>query len=248
MSKKRLELNQNIAALVQKKVDNNETWTREEIKYVQQYTGAGGTKISRGALYEYYTPQIVVSKMWALAYHHGFKNGYILEPSCGIGRFLNHVNPSLDYVDAFEFSKDNDTSFQIAKATYPFANITNDYFESIFYRGNFRVGTNKRYDLVIGNPPYGQFTGKYASQSREGSKFSGKTYDQYFLWAGIELLNSGGLLVYIIPSSFLDNGSSYESFKDEIYTKADLLSAYRLPKGIFDHTELQTDIVVFKKR
>jgi type I restriction-modification system DNA methylase subunit len=244
-----IKLNQEITALVQRKVVSGEPWTPAEIQVAQQYSGDGGlVKTTRGALYEFYTPDEIVSRMWALAYKFGFKSGNILEPSVGIGRFLHYVDPTNCYVDAFEFSKDNDTSYQIAKATYPWANIRCDYFESIWYDGNKRINTAERYDLVIGNPPYNEFTGRYAAKNLEGSWFPGFTYDQYFIWAGIELLKSGGLLVMIIPSGLLSTGNKYEAFKDVIYAKADLMAAYRLPEKVFDYTQYQTDIVVFKKR
>lgn len=249
MRVKQEQINQNLSALVKAKVSSGEKWTLEEITEVQKFSGAGGvTKGVRGSLYEYYTPDYIVSRMWQLAYDNGFKRGHILEPSCGTGNFLRYIDPSNNFVDAYEFSKDDDTGYQIAKASYPFANIKCDYFESIFYEGNKRVGTNKKYDLVIGNPPYSNFTGFYSSKTREGKHFTGNTYDQYFIWAGIELLKTNGVLVMIIPSTFLDNNSSYEKFKDDIYSKADLTGAYRLPKRVFAHTDIQTDIVVFKKR
>ena len=129
-----------------------------------------------------------------------------------------------------------------------------DYFESIFYSGKTRVGHAAEYDLVIGNPPYGDFGGPYSGKKGEKAStvkvplFRGSTYDQYFIWAGIELLKPGGLLIYIIPSSFLDNDKKYELFKDEIYSKADLINAYRMPFELFEFTGIGTDIVVFKKR
>lgn len=246
----RKQLNDEISLLVVKKLLNKERWTQEEIAFAQLYTGDGGLKgaQSRGILYEYYTPYEIVSRMWTLAKEAGFKTGNILEPSCGIGRFLHYVDPSTNNVDAFEWSKDNDTSFQIARATYPWANIDNSPFESIFYQGNVRTGRTEQYDLVIGNPPYGEFTGFYASKAYEGSiakRVGIRTYDQYFLWAGIELLKPGGVLVYIIPSTFLDG--DYRDFKETIYSNASLLAAYRMPRGLFDATDIQTDIVVFKK-
>lgn len=241
--------NASITKMLSNKAESGESWTIDEIKILQQYAGDGGLKAeTRGVLYEYYTPYDIVSRMWQMVKDAGFKGGAILEPSVGIGRFLHYVDPSTSTVDAFEFSKDTTTGYEIAKITYPFANITNDYFESIFYDENERVGTNKTYDLVIGNPPYGSFTGAYAGKKREARLFKGYTYDQYFIWAGINLLNKGGLLAFIIPSSFLDNKTNYEDFKDWLYSQADLLDAVRLPLNIFDFTQQQTDIILLQKR
>lgn len=249
MSKAQVKLNAEIASFIERKDAKQESYTLDDINYIQQYTGAGGLKIGgRGSLYEYYTPDSIIKKMWGLVYDNGFNAGHILEPSVGTGRFLRYVDFSTSSADAFEFSKDDTTSFRVAKISFPNVNFTNDYFESIFYEGNMRKGTNKKYDLVIGNPPYGDFTGKYSGKAREGKFFKGQTYDQYFIWAGLELLNSGGLLCFIIPSSFLDNGSSYENIKDEFAAKADLIDAYRLPRSVFDFTQIQTDIVLFRKK
>ena len=183
-----------------------------------------------------------------------------LSPACGhSGRAsrrearLQRTNPSScrsrwPAYTAYEYSKDNNISFRIAQISFPFANITNDYFESIFYEGNKRVGKSNIYDLVIGNPPYGEFSGAYAGNKREGNKTLARTYEQYFMWAGIELLKQGGLLCYIIPSTFLDNSGSYEKFKDLLFEKSELIDAYRMPKGAFDKTDLQTDIILLRKK
>jgi hypothetical protein len=242
-------INKEIEQLVATKKKNGEAWTRKEIDFALTFSGAGGVETgSRGSLYEYYTPDAIIARMWHMVQSHGFSTGNILEPSVGTGKFLRYVDPSNCYVDAYEYSKDDDTSFEICKAAFPWINIKNDYFESIFYEGNKRIGTAEKYDLVIGNPPYGKFSGKYAGKAREGRLFNGRTYDQYFIWAGIQLLKKGGLLSMIIPSTFMDNGSSYEAFKDELYAQADLLEAYRLPRNVFEFTQVQTDILVFKKR
>lgn len=252
MSKSQHEKNIEIASFVEQKQKANEAFTVDEIEYIQQYTGAGGLASSgaagRGLLYEYYTPHEIVKKMWGLVYKHGFVSGKILEPSCGIGRFFKYINPEVNEVDAFEFSKDNATSYHIAKASYPWVDITNYYFESIFYRDNKRITKENVYDLVIGNPPYGKFSGAYAGKKREGRYFTGSTYDQYFIWAGIELLKPGGLLAFIIPSSFLQNKGKYINFKTEVEHKAELLEAYRLPRRVFATTQVQTDIIILRKK
>ena len=250
-----LQRNAQIAEMVREKVQTGADWTRSEIELAQTYAGDGGMGTdTRGTLYEYYTPREIAGRMMQLAYDHGFTGGNVLEPSVGIGRFLEFIDPSNCYVDAYEMSKDNDISYQICQATYPWANVHKDYFESIFYSGKTRVGHAAEYDLVIGNPPYGDFGGPYSGKKGEKAStvkvplFRGSTYDQYFIWAGIELLKPGGLLIYIIPSSFLDNDKKYELFKDEIYSKADLINAYRMPFELFEFTGIGTDIVVFKKR
>jgi len=256
-------LNAEITELVKKKVAGGDNWSLDEIEFIQQYTGDGGlgvkaSETGSGILYEFYTPKEIASRMMQLAYNHGFVGGNVCEPAVGIGRFLQYLDPSNCYVDAYEYAgtdlatgKNKDTSFQICKATYPWVNVINAQFESVFYSGNSRVGHAAEYDLVIGNPPYGEFLGEYSGKRREKKdsvKFYGKTYDQYFIWAGIQLLNPGGLLVFIVPSTFLSNNKTYTKFKNDLYRQADLINAFRMPLSLFEFTGIGTDIVVFKKR
>lgn len=250
MSKQQQDINDRVRAIISEKRQSKEPFTQSELEFIQQFAGDGGLAKfgakSRGLLYEYYTPIPVVEKMWGLAYKHGFTSGHILEPSCGIGRFLRYVDFSNSSVDAFEINPDDSTGFSVAKVSFPAANITNDYFESIFYNEKRkRVGTTKRYDLIIGNPPYGERSNKFSKLENPYTKAN--TLDQYFIEKGVELLNPNGLLIFIIPSAFLDNDNSYNEVKKHIYQYAELVDAYRLPMKTFTHTDIQTDIIVLKR-
>jgi hypothetical protein len=248
-NKKQAEINDKIREMIKAKTEKNETYSLDEIEFIQLYAGSGGVSSgNRGMLYEYYTPLDICARMWAMVYRNGFTTGDVLEPSVGIGNFLRFVDPSNVSVDAYEMNPDDPTGYNICAASYPWASVKYDYFESIFYTNNKRTGTEKRYDVVIGNPPYGSFTGTYAGKKREGKLFNGTTYDQYFIWAGINLLKPGGQLCMIVPSTFMDNSSNHNKIKDEIYAMADLIEAYRMPRGIFKHTDIGTDILLFKKR
>jgi adenine-specific DNA methylase len=178
--------------------------------------------------------------MVGLAYKHDYSDGAVLEPSCGIGRFLHYFAPVVQ-VDAFEI---NEVSQRIAQLNFPTFNIRQAYFNELFIERNGKSKAfSADYKLVIGNPPYGDFTGKYSSKER---KTTGATrYEDYFLLRGLDVLQSGGLLIYIIPSSFLDGKTS--KAKERIHQQAELIDAYRLPKRIFKQTDIQTDIVVFQK-
>lgn len=244
------DLNKEIESFIDKKDRTGDSFSQEDKNYIVQYTGSGGLikqgAKDKGILYEYYTPDEIVKKMWELAYKFGYHNGSVLEPSCGTGRFLKYApeNIKVTGLEINHFAK------RIAEVLYPFAEIRQQPFESFFFKGNIhhKQGVDDfRYDLVIGNPPYGEFSGKYAGMGEK--KYTGaKTYDQYFITRGLDLLTPGGLLVFIIPSSFLDNDSTYNKIKENIALKADLIDAYRLPTSLFETTDIGTDIVIFKKK
>jgi type I restriction-modification system DNA methylase subunit len=62
------------------------------------------------------------------------------------------------------------------------------------------------------------------------------------------LLKSGGIGVYLVPSSFLRNGITYNEIKKTIFGMAKLTDAYRLPVNIFKDTQIGTDIIVLTKK
>ncbi|MEO0338516.1 MAG: N-6 DNA methylase [Bacteroidota bacterium] len=249
-SKSQFKLNKEIEQFV---LHKQSPYTQEEIAFVNRHSGYGGMwafdaqlsdNPARG-LYEYYTPIPVIEKMVGLAYKHGFTKGAILEPSCGIGRFLHYFNMDENEVVAAEPDK---VSYEIAKANFAKATIWNMTFNEFFVdrRGKARSKAfwADKYDLVIGNPPYGSFQGRFTTQEKK--KFQVTTYVEYFILRGLMTLKKGGLLIYIVPSSFLD-GSPTKA-KEQIEAIGDLIDAYRLPKSIFDQTDIQTDVVVFKKK
>lgn len=252
MSKQQAQLNTDIATFVKQKVASGDVWRADELDRIQQYTGAGGLDMQQatdtGILHEFYTPDDLIARMWALAYQYGFTGGKVLEPSAGTGRFLRYVDPANSTVRAFEL---DEVSGNILKACFPWADVTIGPFETIFYPngpGQKRIAPAADYDLVIGNPPYGARTGNYQGKQLEGRHTLANTLDQYFIEKGISLLKPKGLLVFIVPSTFLSNDGKYNDFKDQLAERAELIDAYRMPLKIFDFTGVGTDIIVIRKK
>lgn len=253
------DINKNIEALIDQKGDSSQAYSFEEKLMLRKYSGYGGIKDerlsiedSKKSLNEYYTPDEIIKKMWALAYKFGYKGGPVLEPSAGTGEFLKYV-PNNATADGYEINK---YSLSICKILYPQFTFSGDFFEQIFIKNRDsikgRIADIKKYDLVIGNPPYGDFTGLYAGMG-EKQYTNAHNYTEYFITRGLDLLNADGLLIYIVGVEvanggvpFLQQGSTKAKVK--IAEKADLLDAYRLPNGVFERTDVVTDILVFKKK
>ncbi len=99
-------------------------------------------------------------------------------------------------------------------------------------------------DLVIGNPPYGDYEGYYKS-------YMPKTYKRFeflFIRMGLQLLKPGGLLIYIISQNLMNNGAMYNKMKEDILEIGTFVDAIRMPVGIFTSTQVGTDIVIFKRK
>lgn len=218
----------------------------EEIKtYLKRYAGAGGLEKQgaegKGLLSEYYTPDNIVKKMWELTSQYIKADGSkVLEPSVGIGRFLEHAPKGT----SFDVVEMNPVSAKITELLYPEANVRVGQFQERFIDNNKNVpikDVKPEYDIVIGNPPYGEYSGRYKGLG-EGKKY--KTLQAYFINRGLDTLKENGVMTFIVPSSFLDNIGD----KIEISNKAEILDAYRLPENTFDTTSIGTDIIVMRKR
>ncbi|MEE3724519.1 toprim domain-containing protein [Riemerella anatipestifer] len=203
-----------------------------------QYKSGGITKDGRGILDEYYTAHEIVDVVRNLIKDNfkGKTEISVLEPSVGTGNFL-HATKDLGVktnITAFEI---NETTAKIAKILYPKANINFRSFESEFITDD---GQKKspvaKYDLVIGNPPYGQHRGFYKGLGEE-SKIS--RYEDYFVKRSLDVLKDGGVLAMVLPSGWLNRQ------KDSKGTL--LMDAYRLPNGVFKGTDIGTDIIILKK-
>ena len=60
-------------------------------------------------------------------------------------------------------------------------------------------------------------------------------------------LKQGGLLVFIIPQSFMRNGHLYNKEKALLGEMAELVDALRFPT-VFGTTEVPTDMIVLRKK
>ena len=228
-----------------------------ETKTAQDFEGSQSS--GTGKLYEYFTPMEVVEKMWALAYHygkgtlpiHGMK---VLDPAMGSGRLFTYA-PKNAKVAGFEINKENEAVAMKYCVSRNFASIRlyNESFEIAFLnppRYNSKLKGKKAswldeypFDLVVANPPYGKFTGLYKTHFN----FTGQ-FEHFFIEYSMKLVKQGGLGVFVVPSSFLRNGNTYNSVKERIFNDSKLLDAYRLPANIFKHTQIGTDIIVLQKK
>lgn len=248
-------LNQQIEEFIQTKDSKNESYSSDDIAFIQQYEGSGGQgckgATGEGVLYEFFTPDFIVELMWKLAYKYGFdKTGTVLEPSIATGRIIEPA-PNKSHVTGFEINK---TSARICEITYPQAKIHTGYFETAFLQpprftskrkgGQLTWLEGYPFSLVIGNPPYGKHKNKYSSYFAAPKM---QQIELFFMYYGLKLLKPGGLLVYLTSSNFLRNGISYNSEKNSIGQLADLLDAYRLPP-VFRFSEVPTDIIVLKRK
>ena len=206
-----------------------------------QYKPGGIAKNGRGILDEYYTDSRIVDAVQNLIKNH-FRNKdeiSVLEPSLGTGNFIN-ASQGLAKKIAITAFEINDVTAKIAKIFNPNVEINLRSFETEFIEEN---GTKKeeanyleKYDLILGNPPYGEHRGLYKGLGEE-PKIS--KYEDYFVKRGIDSLKEGGILAMVLPSGWLNRQTKSNN--------TDLINAYRLPSGVFAGTQIGVDIIILKK-
>jgi hypothetical protein len=217
--------------------------TEEDKTLLRQYEGAGGLAeegaSTHGTLYEFYTPQKVVDKVWSLVdKYNPSPDKTVIEPSAGIGRFAE------GRTEKFSLFELDETSARIAGILHPEAELKQGAFQELFMKGRTpkKHYDGKKYDVAIGNPPYGVYSGIYKGMG-EGKDH--QRIEEYFIDRSLDTLKDGGLLAMVVPSGFLRGGSS--KVKEKIAGKAKILEAWRLPNGIFGTTGVGTDIIVLQK-
>ncbi len=231
------------------KILSQDTFEKDDLYTLEQYEGLGSQTqtgiVDKGLLHQFYTPYIIVKKMYDLAFHYGFTTGNILEPSMGTGRFFKYAPEGAQCI-GFDPDKKN---VEIAKILYPNSIIHQEAFETAFLeQPRLNKMAKKSWlpeqDLVIGNPPYGDYIGYYKSYMPTVFK----RFEFLFIYLGLKTLRQGGLLVFIVSQNFMNNGSMYKGMKEKILELGTFIDAIRLPNGIFSSTDVGTDIIIFKRK
>ena len=253
-SKKQYEINNAVKDLIKEKGSDRSKYSADELALLKLWSGSGslakqGAK-GTGLLDQFFTPADIVAKMWGLALKHGFSfNGAnILEPAVGVGKFLANIPKDVPCnVVGYDI---DETAVIICKVLYPEYDIRHASFETMFFTGRRHIGLaglKQPFDLVITNPPYRPYVSEY-SPLGEKEATGAETMEMYFIMRGVDVLKKGGLLIMIVPNTFMSNKEKYNDFKEKLAKKADLIDGYRLPNGVFSNTDVGTDILVLRKK
>ena len=194
----------------------------------------------KSTLNAHYTDRNVISSMWKMAEHLGFRGGRILEPSAGTGLFFGLMPEEISQKSSLVGVELDEVTGKILKYLYPDADIQITGFEK-----SKRLGDNS-VDLVISNVPFGDF--QVFDKIRP--QYSKQSIHNYFFSRAIDTVRPGGLVMQITSHFTLDSGSAAR-LREEWGRKADLVAAVRLPGTAFEKnagTEVTTDIIVLRKK
>ncbi len=214
-------------------IQDSKEFSEATIKYMKE-TDMGYRK----SLGQYFTPksvrEILLNKL-----PNTIKNPRVLDPACGTGEFLITAkkyfnNPKLEGWDIDKKIVD------IAKELIPAANIKTD--DALLNK------ECDKYDFVIGNPPYYEFSPSETLRHKFGNIMNGRVnIFSLFIYQGINLLKEDGYLAYVVPPS-MNNGAYFSKLRKFIVENSNIeyLHILRDPK-IF-HGALQTTMLLILKK
>ena len=184
----------------------------------------------------FYTPPTVINAVYKVMKQLGFREGNILEPSCGIGHFIGMLPEEMKESKIYGVELDT-ISAGIAQQLYQKTSIAAQGFEETNLPDSF-------FDAVVGNVPFGDF--KVPDKRYDKHKF---LVHDYFFAKSLDKLRPGGVMALITSKGTMDKENS--AVRKYIAQRADLLGAIRLPNNTFKGnagTEVVSDILILQKR
>ena len=202
----------------------------------------------------YYTPQKLANYITKITLKDKMK---ILEPSCGDGSFLKSIKNILDNsdysvekIDAIEYIEEEANKSKKILKDIDCASVINDDFY------NFYVNCKKKYNLIIGNPPYIRYQYLTAFQREKQSQVliknkmkSNKLINSwvFFLVACIELLEKNGTIAFVIPAEIMQvaYAEDLREYLSKHLSKINIISFNEL---LFEDAEQEVVVLIGKKK
>lgn len=178
----------------------------------------------------------------------------ILEPCVGEGVFINSIskivgNSFAPVVDAVEINKDTCSAVRKRFTTIELSRVNNVDF--------LRYSTNKKYDLIVGNPPY--VNTRYMTD--EQKNICSKMADEWScvdvkvriknLWTAFiakseELLSENGVIAFVLPLD-LAHVSHADSVKECLKRKFKRIELYEFDGVVFDDADQHAVLMIATK-
>ena len=185
----------------------------------------------------YFTPPSIIAKMIKTLFPY-FKNiTNVLEPSCGSGEFIQRLERFSKFnIDSIEF---NDTVYQSIKTRFK-SNILNVDFLS--------WNSPKKYDLIIGNPPFYVMKKQEIKSNKYEHYYTGRpNIFVLFIAKSIELLKNNGLLSFVLPKNFM-NCLYYDNLRKHISTNFKIIDIIECYEDKYLDTQQDTIVLIIQKQ
>ena len=150
----------------------------------------------------------------------------ILDMCCGMGNFFNHLP---NHHNTYGFDIDG-KAVAVARYLYPDAHIEKCDIRQYY--------PEQRFDVIIGNPPF-------------NLKFDYRLSQEYYLDKAYDVLNPAGILMVIVPSSFMQSEFWEKTRITGINSRFSFIGQMKLNPNAFASTgvhNFNTKVMVFLRK
>ena len=213
--------------------------SRDETEY-RRYVDS----LKASVLTAFYTPQAIADTIADVLHDRKVRPRLVLEPSAGMGAFISPVLSNNPQAEVMAFEKDLLTG-KLLGHLYPQQKIRTEGFEKI------EKPFLNHFDLAISNIPFGDFgvfDAEFSRSASFGRRSAQKAIHDYFFLKGLDAVRDGGIVAFVTSQGVLN--SSRVSVRNEMFSKANLVSAIRLPNNLFTDnagTEAGSDLIILQK-
>ena len=200
--------------------------------------------LKQSVLTAFYTPSAVTEALTDVLKEHQIIPEKVLEPSAGIGAFVDSVLDNNPKADIMAFEKDLLTG-KILRHLHPEQKVRIEGFEKI------EKPFNDYFDLAISNIPFGDvavFDPSYTAMKGMRALVTRRIHNYFFVKA-LDTVRDGGLVAFITSQGVLNTKNNSAARFMMLY-HADLVSAIRLPNNLFTenaNTEVGSDLIILQK-
>ncbi|MDK8287409.1 MAG: hypothetical protein QP830_06545 [Actinotignum sanguinis] len=183
----------------------------------------------------HYTQPTIARLLWQSLQSLGLAEGArVVEPGCGVGMFIGTAPAAVRMVGV----EIDPTPAAIAARLYPNADIrAQSYTDTDLDEDGY-------FDAAIGNVPFGNYR-PYDPVYNPGNH----TIHNYFISKALAQVRPGGIVAVLTSRYTMD--AKNPGIRRELYARADLVGAIRLPAGTHEAmagTDVISDILIFRRR
>ena len=158
----------------------------------------------------YYTPDFAVKKLCKRLFAvNSVKNKTVFDPCCGSGNFILQLPDNIEYRNVYASDIDS-LGVKLTRINYALKYKISDsqvIFSHIFCANFLSGSSSRKYDFIIGNPPWGY---DFSESEKEclknsfvcASSLGVESYD-LFVEQAIKKLNSNGVMSFVLPEAIL---------------------------------------------
>ena len=213
--------------------------SRDETEYKRYVDSLKGSVLTA-----FYTPKEITDTLAGVLVGHGIMPVRLLEPSAGMGAFVDSMLHFAPQADVMAFEKDLLTG-RMLRHLHPDLKVRIEGFEKI------ERPFNGHFDLALSNIPFGDiavFDAEYEKRSLM-HRAAAKKIHNYFFLKGLDAVRDGGIVAFLTSQGVLDSESN-NGTRFLMMRNADLLSVVRMPNNLFTenaNTEVGCDLIILQK-